>query len=305
MSNILTSEKLGVVSHVILFLMTVNTKSQLLNFDELNGGVLTTIEQQGTGTAPLPDILCGHTLAPAQAACRNLRSTGKPPDQWQPLPQQPPISSLAFFTGPKQTNRNSSVTVKERTPGSQAWVSLFVGLMGLCCVITGGCITFLHWRKKLRQERRAQHWVEVMRVSSFTYSPHLYWLNTQRRHGIDAVINIDPSPAITNMEMKVQIPDCLWETDTPEDRGYGHKGSNPRAETPVAMEAALVVSWQLLPNKMTQRQTRSPFPIPIFQEILFAPPLHKMPPMLERSASYPMDIYPQRNVHSLPTLALK
>uniref|UniRef100_A0A8D2B9J9 Uncharacterized protein n=1 Tax=Sciurus vulgaris TaxID=55149 RepID=A0A8D2B9J9_SCIVU len=143
-----------------------------------------------------------------------------------------------------------------------------------------------------------------MRASTFTYSPHLYWLNTQKCNGIDAAINIGPSPAITNTEMKLQMPDCLWETDTPEGRGYGNKGSNPRAETPVAMEAALVVSRQPLPNWVTQRQTRSPFPIPIFQEIPFAPPLHKMPPMLERSASYPLDIYPQRNVHSLPTLAL-
>ncbi|MBZ3886184.1 Testis-expressed sequence 38 protein [Sciurus carolinensis] len=190
-------------------------------------------------------------------------------------------------------------------PGT--WVSLFFGLMGLCCVITGGCITFLHWRKKLQRERRAQHWVEVMRASTFTYSPHLYWLNTQRRHGINAAVNIGPSPAVTNTEMKVQIPACLWETDTSEGRGYGHRGSNPRAETLVAMEAALVVSQQPVSNWMTQRQTRSPFLIPIFQEIPFAPPLHKMPPMLECSASYPLDIYPQRNVHyhSLPTLALE
>ncbi|MBZ3881371.1 Testis-expressed sequence 38 protein [Sciurus carolinensis] len=188
-------------------------------------------------------------------------------------------------------------------PGT--WVALFFGLMGLCCVVTGGLITFLHWRKKLQRERRAQHWVEVMRASSFAYSPHLYWLNTQRRHGIDAAMNKGPSPAVTNMEIKLQIPDCVWETDTPEDRGYGCKGSNPRAETPVAMESALVVSRQPLPNRMTQRQTRSPFPILIFEEIPFAPPLHKMPPMLDRSASYPMDIYTQRNVHSLPTLFLE
>ncbi|XP_047418114.1 testis-expressed protein 38-like [Sciurus carolinensis] len=187
-------------------------------------------------------------------------------------------------------------------PGT--WVSLFFGLMGLCFVITGGCITFLHWRKKLQRERRAQHWVEVMRASSFTYSPHLYCLNTQRHHGINAALNIGPSPAVTNMKMKVQIPYCLWETDTSEGRGYGCRGSNPRAETPVAME---VFSWQPVSNWMPQRQTRSPFPIPIFEEIPFAPPLHKMPPMLERTVSYPLDIYPKRNVHyhSLPTLALE
>ena len=135
---------------------------------------------------------------------------------------------------------------------ASAWVSLFFGLMGLCCVITSGCITFLHWRKKLRRERRAQHWVEVMRASTFTYSPHLYWLNTQRHYGINADINIGPSPAVNNMEMKLQTPDCLWETDTPEGRVYGLRGSSPRAVTPVAMQAALVVSQQLLSNQLPQ-----------------------------------------------------
>lgn len=120
MSNILRSEKLGVVIHVILFLMTVNTKPHLLNFDELNVGVLTRSEQQRTGRAPLPHLLCGHALARAQAACRNLRSTGKPLDQWQTLQHQPPLSSLAFFTGPKMKNRYSSVTVNESTPGPQS-----------------------------------------------------------------------------------------------------------------------------------------------------------------------------------------
>uniref|UniRef100_A0A8D2B141 Uncharacterized protein n=1 Tax=Sciurus vulgaris TaxID=55149 RepID=A0A8D2B141_SCIVU len=146
-----------------------------------------------------------------------------------------------------------------------------------------------------------------MRASSFTYSPHLCWLNTQRCYGINADVNIGPSPAVTNTEMKVQIPDCLWETDTPEGRGYGRRGSSPRAETPVAMEAALVVSQQPISNRIPQCQTRFPFPIPIFQEIPFAPPLHKMPPMLECTVSYPLHIYPKRNVHyhSLPTLALE
>ncbi|MBZ3876302.1 Testis-expressed sequence 38 protein, partial [Sciurus carolinensis] len=186
-------------------------------------------------------------------------------------------------------------------------VLLFFGLLGLCCVITGGCITFLHWRKKLQWERCAQHWVEGKRASTFTYSPHLYCLNTQRRYGINADITIGSSPAVTNMEMKLQIPSCLWETDTSEGRGYGCRGSNTRAETPVAMEAALVVSRQPVSNRMTKHQTRSPFPIPIFKEIPFAPPLHKMPPMLEHPVSYLLDIYPKRNVHyhSLPTLALK
>ncbi|MBZ3876969.1 Testis-expressed sequence 38 protein [Sciurus carolinensis] len=80
-----------------------------------------------------------------------------------------------------------------------------------------------------------------------------------------------------------------------------------RAETPGAMKAALAVSGQPTSNWIPQRHTTSPFPIPIFQEITFAPPLHKMPPMLERTVSYPLDIFPERNVHyhSLPTLALE
>ncbi|MBZ3870814.1 Testis-expressed sequence 38 protein [Sciurus carolinensis] len=190
---------------------------------------------------------------------------------------------------------------------ASALVLLYFGLMGLCYVATGGCIIFLHWRKKLPQEKRAQRWVEMMNASTFIYSPHLYWINIQRCHGINAAIKIGPPTALTNSEMKGHIPDCLWESDTPEARGYGLRGSIPTAETPDAMQATLVVSGQPLSNRMPQRQTTSPFPIPIFQEIPFAPPLHRMPPMLEHTVSYLLDIYPQRNVHyhSLPTLALK
>ncbi|MBZ3885648.1 Testis-expressed sequence 38 protein [Sciurus carolinensis] len=79
-----------------------------------------------------------------------------------------------------------------------------------------------------------------------------------------------------------------------------------RAETTGAMKAALAVLGQPVSNRIPQRHTTSPFPIPIFQEIPFALPLHKMPPMLERTTSYPLDIFPERHVHynSLPTLAL-
>ncbi|MBZ3890673.1 Testis-expressed sequence 38 protein [Sciurus carolinensis] len=177
--------------------------------------------------------------------------------------------------------------------------------MGLCCVVTGSCIVFIYWRKKLWWERRAQQWVEVMNASTFIYNPLLYWINTQRRYGIDAAVKIGPPTALTKSEMKDHNPDCLWESDTPESRGYSVRGSTPTSETPDAMEAALVVSGQPGSNPMPQRQTRSPFPIPIFQAIPFAPPLHKMPPMLEHTVSCPLDIYPPRNVHShsLPTLA--
>ncbi|MBZ3877636.1 Testis-expressed sequence 38 protein [Sciurus carolinensis] len=80
-----------------------------------------------------------------------------------------------------------------------------------------------------------------------------------------------------------------------------------RAETPGAMKVTLAVSGQPASNQVPQRHTTPPFPIPIFQEIPFAPPLHTMPPMLERTVSYLLDIFPERNVHyhSLPTLALE
>lgn len=190
---------------------------------------------------------------------------------------------------------------------ASAWVSLYFGLMGLCCVVTGGCIILIHWRKKLRREKRARQWVEVMNASTFIYSPLLYWINMQKRHGIDATIQIGPPTAVTISEMKDHIPHCLWESTTPEARGYGLRGSMRRAETPGAMKAALAVSGQPASNRIPQRHTTPPFPIPIFQEIPFAPPLHKMPPMLERTVSYPLDIFPERNVHyhSLPTLALE
>ena len=120
MSNILIYEMFGCCNSC-LFLMTVNTKPQLLTFDELNVGVLTRGEQQGTGTAPLPDILRGHTLACAQAACRNLRSTGKILDQWQPLQQQPPdyfFPCLSSQVLNRPINIHKSL-YRENTPGPQ------------------------------------------------------------------------------------------------------------------------------------------------------------------------------------------
>ncbi|MBZ3881885.1 Testis-expressed sequence 38 protein [Sciurus carolinensis] len=146
-----------------------------------------------------------------------------------------------------------------------------------------------------------------MNASTFIYTPLLYWINTQKRHGINAAIQMGPPTAVTISEMKYHIPECLWESDNPEVRVYGLRSSIHRAETPVATQAALVVSEQPVSNQMPQHQTRSPFLIPIFQEIPFAPPLHKIPLMLEHTVSYPLEIYPERNVHyhSLPTLALE
>ncbi|MBZ3881687.1 Testis-expressed sequence 38 protein [Sciurus carolinensis] len=153
---------------------------------------------------------------------------------------------------------------------------------------------------------RAQQWVEVMNASTFIYKPLLSWINTQKRHGINAAIQMGPPTAVTISEMKDHIPHCLRESDTPESRGYSLRGSMRRAETPGAMKAALAVSGQPVSNQIPQRHTTPSFPIPIFQEIPFAPPLHKMPPMLEHTVSYLLDIYPERNIHylSLTTLAL-
>ncbi|MBZ3879260.1 Testis-expressed sequence 38 protein [Sciurus carolinensis] len=157
--------------------------------------------------------------------------------------------------------------------------------MGLCCVVTSDCTIFIHWRKKLRWEGRAQQWVEVMNAFTFIYSPLLYWINMQKCHGINATIQMGPPTAVTISEMKDHIPDCLGESHTPETGGYGLRGSMRRAETPRAMKAALPVSGQPVSNRIPQRHTTPPFPIPIFQEIPFAPPLHKMPPILEHTVS--------------------
>lgn len=207
-------------------------------------------------------------------------------------------------SGPTQICQSAASFLSFTASG---WVSLYLGLMGLSCVLTGGCLIFIHWRKKLWRERRAQQWVEVVNASTFIYSPLLYWINMQKRHGIKATIQIGPPTAVAIREMKDHTHECLCETDTPEARAYGLRGSMCRAETNGAMKAALAVSGHPATNLMPQRHTTPPFPIPIFQEIPFAPPLHKMPPMMERTVSCPLDIYPRMNVHynSLPTLALE
>ncbi|XP_017737202.1 PREDICTED: LOW QUALITY PROTEIN: testis-expressed sequence 38 protein [Rhinopithecus bieti] len=183
-----------------------------------------------------------------------------------------------------------------RFPGM--WVSLYFGFLGLCSVITGGCIILLHWRKNLRREERAQQWVEVMRAATFTYSPLLYWINKRRRYGMNAAINTGPPPAVTKTETEVQNPDVLWELDIPEGRSYADQVSNPKAEAPAPLQPALQGAPQ-------QPQASSPFPLPIFQEVPFAPALCNLPPLLNHSVSYPSATCPERNVlfHSLPNLA--
>ncbi|XP_007944889.1 testis-expressed protein 38 [Orycteropus afer afer] len=186
------------------------------------------------------------------------------------------------------------------------WVSLYFGFLGLCSVVTGGCILFLHWRKNLRREERAQEWVDVMRTATFTYSPLLYWINKRRQYGMNAAINMGPPPAITKAETEAQNPDLLWELDVPEDGNHAVEDSSPKAEAPVALQPALqLMPQQPLPTTMLQPQASSPLPSPIFEEVSFGLSLCNLPPMLNHSVSYPLAVCPERSTHfhSLPTMA--
>ncbi|XP_012667940.1 testis-expressed protein 38 [Otolemur garnettii] len=186
------------------------------------------------------------------------------------------------------------------------WVSLYFGFLGLCSVVTGGCILFLHWRKNLRREEQAQQWVEVMKAATFTYSPLLYWINKRRHYGMNAAINMGPPPTVTKTETAVQNPNPRWELDIPEGRSYAVQDSSPKVETSIPLQPALhLVPQEPLLSPMPQPQTSSPLPIPIFQEMPFALSLCNLPPMLNHSVSYPSASSPERNVHfhSLPTLA--
>uniref|UniRef100_A0A8C6FRR4 Testis expressed 38 n=1 Tax=Moschus moschiferus TaxID=68415 RepID=A0A8C6FRR4_MOSMO len=178
------------------------------------------------------------------------------------------------------------------------WVLLYFGFLGLCSVVTGSCILFLHWRKNVRREERAQEWVEVMRAATFTYSPLLYWINKRRHYGMNAAINTGPPPAATKTATDAQNSDRPWELDVPESRSYAAQDSSLKVEAPGPLQPAV----QLVPQ---QPQASSPLPIPIFQEVPFALSLCNLPPMLNHSVSYPLATYPQRNVHfsSLPTMA--
>lgn len=157
----------------------------------------------------------------------------------------------------------------------------------------------------MRREARAQEWVEVMRAATFTYSPLLYWINKRRHYGMNAAINMGPSPTVSKTETEGQNSDPLWELDSPE-RSYAAQQSNPKVEAPVPLQPALqLVPPSPLPTPMPRSQNSSPLPIPIFQEVPFAVSLCNLPPMLNHSVSYPLADCPERNIHShsLPTLA--
>ncbi|XP_047418772.1 testis-expressed protein 38-like [Sciurus carolinensis] len=187
---------------------------------------------------------------------------------------------------------------------SGTWTYLYFGCMGLCSVLILCCMMFLHWRKKVRREQHAQQWVEVMKAANFTYSPHLYWINKRRHCGLNAAITITPPEAVTNPEFKVDIPDSTWESDTSEGDGYASRGSSSPPQSPVLRQPALVVPERPLSIRTPQRRIRSPLPIPTFRERPVTPPLRNPAPRLHHSASYLLEVCPQRNVHfySLPTL---
>lgn len=153
----------------------------------------------------------------------------------------------------------------------------------------------------MRREERAQEWVEVMRAATFTYSPLLYWINKRRHYGMNTAINTGPPPTVTKTETEVQNADPLWELDIPESRSSAAQDSSPKVEVPTLLQPPL----QPLPSPMLPSHTSDPIPIPVFQEVPFAPSLCNLPPMLNHSVSYPLDTCPERNVHfhSLPTMA--
>ncbi|ELK31090.1 hypothetical protein MDA_GLEAN10014304 [Myotis davidii] len=190
--------------------------------------------------------------------------------------------------------------------GEMVWIWLYFGLLGLCSVLIGGCILFLHWRKNLRREERAQEWVKVMRATTFTYSPLLYWINKRRHYGMNTAINMGPSPTVSKTETEVQTSDSLCELDSTESRSYAAQQSSPKVEAPVPPQPALqLVPQPPLASPMPRPQNSSPLPIPIFQEVPSALSLCNLPPMLNHSVSYPLAICPERSLHSpsLPTLA--
>ncbi|XP_007480281.1 testis-expressed protein 38 [Monodelphis domestica] len=164
------------------------------------------------------------------------------------------------------------------------WLPLYFGALGLCSVVTGGCMVFLHWRKKVRREEQAQEWVEVMQAATFTYSPLLYWINKRRQYGM-------------NTGIKVELPMVIPKPEVSKPLIGVHEGKSK------AIPARPILSSASAPPLACYS---APGPRnPTFQEVPYAPSLCNLPPMANHSASYPFTIYPERSTqfHSLPALA--
>nr|KAF6508557.1 testis expressed 38 [Rousettus aegyptiacus] len=156
------------------------------------------------------------------------------------------------------------------------WVPLYFGFLGLCSVVTGGCILFL------------------------------YWINKRRYYGMNTAINTGPPPSVIKTETEVQNSDPLGELDNTESRSHAAQESSPNMEATVLLQPALqLVPQQSLPSPVLRPQASSPLPSPIFQEVPFALSLCNLPPVLNHSVSCPLTTCPERNTHfySLPTLA--
>ncbi|XP_028939305.1 testis-expressed protein 38 [Ornithorhynchus anatinus] len=148
-----------------------------------------------------------------------------------------------------------------------AWSSLCFSLLGLLTLATGGCVFFLHWRKKVRREARARAWAATMRVATLSYSPLVYWINKRQRYGLDARLGA-------------------------QRHGGGGRARGPReGRSPAPRPSAPHVA--------------PPF-TPIFEEIPSAPSLCTLPSVVDHSVSFPMDaVGPDKDpcFHSLPNLA--
>ncbi|XP_036609667.1 testis-expressed protein 38 [Trichosurus vulpecula] len=172
----------------------------------------------------------------------------------------------------------------ERLSIPGVWLPLYFGVLGLCSVVTGGCMVFLHWRKKVRREEQAQEWVEVMQAATFTYSPLLYWINKRRQYGM-------------NTGVKVDLPVASPKPEAPKPLTNNQEGRSDASAARFLMSPASAPPLVCYPTPAPHN--------PIFQEVAFAPSLCNVPPMVNHSASFPFNARPERRVrfHSLPALA--
>ncbi|XP_043856115.1 testis-expressed protein 38 [Dromiciops gliroides] len=173
----------------------------------------------------------------------------------------------------------------ERLSIPGVWLPLYFGVLGLCSLVIGGCMVFLHWRKKVRREEQAQEWVEVMQAATFTYSPLLYWINKRRQYGMNTGVRVDVPVASPKPEALKPLTSL-------------QKGGGSASSARFLMSPASAPPLGCYPTPAPHN--------PIFQEVTFAPSLCNVPPMVNHSASYPFTASPERSVqfHSLPALAV-